>query len=160
MQVKQKETVFSQSFRIAVLTEIQNKIFAVDTMNATYVYDITNNYEEVKRFRLSYNILVPIQPYYFLTAGIVDNFINIFDCNTISVVKQIKKIKLIQPFIGYFEKSEKIYLTATCNKSGEMLIDARSLKIEKTNIHRTNVKFMSPKDIGTVKELFKNVVVF
>ena len=80
---------FHQYFRIAVLTEIQNRLFAVDTMNRGYVYDIENNYKEITRFMLSYNVLIAIKPHYFITSSVISNIIDIYDSNNIKIVKKI-----------------------------------------------------------------------
>ena len=40
-----------------------------------------------------------------------------------------------------------------------MLINAKTFSMQNTNIHQSKIQYMSPKDIGAVKELYKNVIV-
>ena len=157
--IKDVSLKFHQYFRIAVLTEIQNKLFTVDTMNQVYVYDITDGYKETNRFRIAYNVLIAVNPYYFLTSSVISDTIDLYDVHSVKIIKKIPKVKLSQPFIGYLEKSKKVYMAGTSNTTKEMLLDAGSMRVQNVALHKAKIQFMTAKDIGTIKELYTNVVV-
>lgn len=82
---------YGKHFRVAVLAEIQYNLFVVDTKNYVNVYEVFNDYKHICSFKIQYNLLVPIKPNFFMTTGLMSDSIDIYDSNSIKIVKKIPK---------------------------------------------------------------------
>jgi len=79
--IKEKIKIMQKYFRIAVICEIQYSLFTVETWNRVWVYNVLADYAPIRTFKIDYNIIVPVKPNYFMTAGIIGDSVKLYDSN-------------------------------------------------------------------------------
>ena len=67
-----------------------------------------------------------------MTTGVMSESVDIYDSNNLKIIKKrFQRNKLIQPFIGYLEKSNWIYISNWLTSGIEAIINCKTMQIEK-----------------------------